>query len=154
MATLSRTIEVARPPDEVFAYATDPTRFGEWQANVMSGHMEGSGPDEAGARCVTTRRIGFAERAVTSEVTHSDPPFRWGVRGIDGPVRAVVEVSVDPIDDGRASRLTIGIEFQGHGIGKLLVPLAIRPQARREMPANLTRLKDRVEGQAKDRQAD
>jgi uncharacterized protein YndB with AHSA1/START domain len=154
MAVLSSTIEVARPPEEVFAYATDPTTFGEWQANVVSGHMDGSGPHQAGARCVTTRRIGFTERAVTSEVTHVDRPHRWGVRGIDGPVRAVVEVSVDPTDDGRASRLTIEIDFQGHGIGKLLVPLAIRPQARREMPANLTRLKQRVEGQVSDRTAD
>ena len=153
MAMLTSTIEVARPPEEVFAYATDPTRFGEWQANVISGHMDGSGPHQAGARCVTTRRIGLTERAVTSEVTHSDRPFRWGVRGVDGPVRAVVEVSVDPIDDGRASRLTIDIDFQGHGLGRLLVPLAIRPQARREMPANLTRLKQRVEGQARDREA-
>jgi uncharacterized protein YndB with AHSA1/START domain len=154
MATLTTTIEVARPPEEVFAYVTDPTTFGEWQANVISGHMDGSGPQQAGARCVTTRRIGWAERTVTSELTHVDPPRRWGVRGVDGPVRAVVEVSVDPIDDGRASRLTISIEFQGHGIGKLLVPLAIRPQARREMPANLKRLKQRVEGHVKDRQGD
>ena len=152
MATFSTAVEVARPPEEVFAYATDPTKFGEWQANVTSGHMDGSDPHEVGARCVTTRTIGFAERAVTSEVTHSDPPFRWGVRGIDGPVRALVGVCVDPIDDGRASRLTISIEFHGHGIGKLLVPLAISRQARKEMPANLERLKHRVEGQVGDRQ--
>ena len=59
---------------------------------------------------------------------------------------------LDPIDDGRASRLTISIEFHGHGIGKLLVPLAISRQARKEMPANLERLKHRVEGQVGDRQ--
>jgi uncharacterized protein YndB with AHSA1/START domain len=153
MATLTSTIDVTRPPEEVFAYATDPATFGEWQANVTGGHTDGRGPHQAGARCVTTRRIGFTERAVTSEVTHADPPRRWGVRGVDGPVRGAVEVSVDPIDDGRASRLTISIDFQGHGIGKLLVPLAIRPQARKEMPANLTRLKQRVEGQIGDRPA-
>jgi uncharacterized protein YndB with AHSA1/START domain len=154
MATLISTIEVTRPPEEVFAYATDPTKFGEWQANVISGHVDGNDPHEVGARCTTTRRIGFTERAVTSEITHVDPPRRWGVRGVDGPIRASVDVVVDPIDGGRASHLTISIDFQGHGLGKLLVPLAIRPQARREMPANLTRLKDRIEGQARDRQAD
>ena len=152
MPPITTAIDIDRPAETVFAYATDPTKFGEWQANVISGQMEGNDPHKAGARCTTTRRIGFAERAVTSEVTHSDPPFRWGVRGIDGPVRALVEVCVDPIDDGRASRLTISIEFHGHGIGKLLVPLAISRQARKEMPANLERLKHRVEGQVGDRQ--
>jgi len=147
MGALATSIDVARPPDEVFAYVTDPARFGEWQANVTDGHLEGSRPPEPGARCVNTRRIGFVERAVTSEITHIDPPRRWGVRGVDGPIRADVDVTVDPIEDGQASRVTINIDFQGHGIGKLLVPLAVRPQARKEMPANLKRLKQRVEGQ-------
>ncbi len=147
MTALATTIDVARPPEEVFAYVTDPTRFGEWQANVTGGHMESSGPQQPGARCSTTRRIGFAQRNVTSEVTHVDPPRHWGVRGVDGPIRALVDVTVDPIEDGQSSRLTISIDFQGHGIGKLLVPLAIRPQARKEMPANLERLKHKVESQ-------
>ena len=145
MAALATTIDVARPPDEVFAYVTDPARFGEWQANVTGGHMEGTGPQQPGVRCSTTRRIGFAERDVTSEVTHVDPPRRWGVRGVDGPIRALVDVTVDPIQNGQASRVTISIDFHGHGVGKLLVPLAIRRQARKEMPANLKRLKHNVE---------
>lgn len=147
MTALATSIDIARPPEAVFAFVTDPTRFGEWQANVTGGHLEGNGLPKPGARCVNTRRIGFVERAVTSEITNVDPPHRWGVRGLDGPIRANVDVTVDPIEDGRASRVTINIDFQGHGIGKLLVPLAVRPQARKEMPANLARLKQRVEGQ-------
>ena len=146
-AVLATTIDVARPPGEVFAYVTDPASFGEWQANVTGGHMDGSGTPQVGARGHTTRRIGFVKRAVTSEITHIDPPRRWGVRGLDGPIRAIVDVTVDPVEEGRASRLTINIDFQGHGIGKLLVPVAVRPQARKEMPANLKRLKQLVEGQ-------
>jgi uncharacterized protein YndB with AHSA1/START domain len=145
MATLSTTADISGPPEKVFAYVTDPAKFAQWQANVIGGHIDGADPPRVGTRCLTTRRIGFATRTVTSEITHLDPPFRWGVRGIDGPIRAVVDVAVDPIDDGRASRLTINIAFQGHGIGKLLVPLVLRPQAKREMPANMRRLKDRVE---------
>jgi uncharacterized protein YndB with AHSA1/START domain len=37
MAPITTTTEVARPPQEVFAYVTDPTRFVEWQQNVVSG---------------------------------------------------------------------------------------------------------------------
>jgi uncharacterized protein YndB with AHSA1/START domain len=131
MAMLTSAVDVSRPPEEVFAYVTDPEKFGEWQANVVSGHQEGSGAPKAGTLCLTTRRIGFAERTVTSEVTHYEPPSRWGVRGIDGPIRAIVDVAVEAIDGGRASRLTINIDFQGHGIGKLLVPLMIRSQAQK-----------------------
>ena len=147
MAPITATTDVARPPAEVFAYVTDPSRFVEWQRNVVSGHMDGEGPHGVGARCLTTRRIGFAERPVTSEITHIDPPRTWGVRGIDGPIRAIVNVTVDPLEDGRRSRVTIELDFDGHGIGKLLVPLVVGREARKEMPANLRTLKERLEEQ-------
>ena len=142
---LSTTIEVDRPPTEVFAYVTDPSRFAEWQEGAVGGHMATEGQPSVGDHCITNRRIGFAERAVTSEVTHIDPPRSWGVRGIDGPIRAEVNVTVEPLDHDQRSRVTIEIDFTGHGIGQLLVPLLVRPQARKEMPANARKLKERLE---------
>ena len=153
------SIDLDRPASDVYAYATDPTRFHQWQTGVVDGHLEpehgtdtvagaepGAGP-VVGTRCLTTRRIGGANRASTSVVTHVDPPRTWGVRGIDGPIRAIVDVTVQPLDDDR-SRLTISVDFTGHGIGKLLVPLVVRRQARSEMPQNLEALKRAVEDQS------
>jgi hypothetical protein len=65
MAPITTSIDVARPQLEVFDYVTDPTRFVEWQNGVVTGHMEGDGPRGVGAHCLTTRRIGFADRPVT-----------------------------------------------------------------------------------------
>lgn len=145
MAPITATADIDRTPEEVFGYITDPARFSEWQRGVTGGHMADDGPPAVGAMCLTTRRIGFAERSVTSEVTHVSPPRAWGVRGVEGPIRATVTVTVDPLDEGRRSRLTIGVDFEGHGIGKLLVPLSVRRQARAEMPANLQAAKERLE---------
>jgi uncharacterized protein YndB with AHSA1/START domain len=145
MAAISATAEVARPPEVVFAYVTDPTRFAEWQEGVVGGQMDGSGPHRVGDRCLTTRRIGGSEGQVTSVVTHVDPPRTWGVRGIDGPIRATVDVTVVPANGGGGSIVTISLDFAGHGIGKLLVPLFVSRSARKEMPANLERLKQRLE---------
>ena len=141
----SCSIDVERPASDVFDYATDPSRFHEWQQGVVSGSMEskGDGP-VVGAHCLTTRRIGGADRSSTSELIRSDPPRAWAVRGIDGPIRATVDVSVDSLTEAR-SRLTIAVDFEGHGIGKVLVPFVVRRQARAEMPANLERLKQRME---------
>ena len=135
--------DVERSADEVYAYTTDPSRFGEWQQGVVGGHAEQA--DTANKpRCVTVRRIGFTERASTSEVVHADPPREWSVRGIDGPIRALVNVTVIPLTDA-SSRVTIAVDFEGHGIGKLLVPLVVRRQARKEMPSNVATLKRRLE---------
>jgi hypothetical protein len=141
MPPIVTSAEIDRPAAEVFAYATDPTRFREWQKGVVQGHIDGSA---AGAKCVTTRRIGGANRPSTSELTHIDPPKAWAVRGIDGPIRAVVKVLVEPVNGSR-SRLTISVDFTGHGIGKILVPLMVRREARKEMPENMAALKQRME---------
>jgi hypothetical protein len=147
MSPITATVEVNRPAEDVFAYVTDPGRFGEWQDGVLGGHMNGDGPPGVGDLCVTTRKIAGAERTVTSEITHIDPPITWGVRGIDGPIRAIVDVTVSALPEGGRSRLKIDLEFAGHGIGKLLVPLFVRPSASREIPQNLKRLKQRLEGE-------
>jgi len=140
--------EIGRPAAEVFAYATDPARFSEWQKGVVDGHMDGlangNQTPAVGARCVTTRRIGGANRPSTAELVHIDPPKTWGVRGIDGPIRAAVDVLVEPVTDSR-SRLTISVDFTGRGIGKILVPLMVRRDARKEMPDNMAALKQRME---------
>jgi uncharacterized protein YndB with AHSA1/START domain len=137
------TAEVDRPAADVFAYTTDPTRFPEWQAGVVSGRLDDHGTG-VGARCITVRRIGGAERPSTSELVRLEPPRAWAVRGIDGPIRAAVDVTVEPLGADR-SRVAIAVDFTGHGIGTLLVPLLVRRQARKEMPANVARLKERLE---------
>ena len=138
------SIDIDRPADDVLAYVTDPTRFHEWQQGVVSGGMKEPGAPTIGSHCTMTRRIGGANRPSTSVVTKMNPPTSWAVRGIDGPIRALVDVTVQAIDKSR-SRVAIDVDFEGHGIGKALVPLVVRRQAAKEMPTNLERLKDRME---------
>ncbi len=148
MPPIVTTAEIDRPADRVFACATDPSLFPQWQKGVTDGHMEGPAvgaqAPTVGTKCVTTRRIGGASRPAISELTHIDPPRTWGVRGTDGPIRATVDVLVEPVTDSR-SRLTISVDFTGHGIGKLLVPLMVRREARKEMPENIAALKRLIE---------
>jgi hypothetical protein len=148
MPAIVTSAAIERPAAEVFAYATDPGRFSEWQKGVVDGHMDSPASDghalAVGARCVTTRRIGGANRPSTSELVQIDPPKTWTVRGTDGPIRAAVSVLVEPLSDSR-SRLTISVDFAGHGIGKILVPLMVRREARKEMPENMATLKRRLE---------
>lgn len=56
-----------------------------------------------------------------------------------------MRVAADSLEEGQRSRVTIALDFTGHGIGKLIVPLVIRPRAAREMTANMQRLEQRLE---------
>jgi uncharacterized protein YndB with AHSA1/START domain len=134
-------IEIARPPDEVFSYVTDPSRFTEWQADVVRVRVEGTG---VGSRFTTTRRIGRSERTMTQEITESSPPRSWVVHGVDGPIRPDATVTVEPLDDGARSRVTFALDFQGHGIGRPLVPFVFRA-ARKGAPISYRQLKERLE---------
>ncbi|HWE14100.1 MAG TPA: SRPBCC family protein [Solirubrobacteraceae bacterium] len=144
MAPITTSTEVARPAEEVFAYVIDPSTFPEWQQGVVRGHMDGA-TTRVGSKCTTIRRIGGREREVITEITEYDPPQRWADRGISGPIRAIVAVTVEPLADRSQSRVTIELDFTGHGIGKVLVPLVVRRQAASEMPENMSRLKQRLE---------
>ena len=144
MASLVSKIEVARPPGEVFAYVTDPSRFAEWQVDAVSGRMKGDGPPSVGSRYTTTRRIGGVVRT-TSEITEIRPPRSWAAHGAGGPIRETIKHTVEPLNENAWSRVTIELDFEGHGIGKLIVPLVIRRQARKEMAINCRNLKERLE---------
>jgi uncharacterized protein YndB with AHSA1/START domain len=136
------SVEIERPPNVVFGYATDPEHFVEWQSGVVEGHIVGE--PALGARCTMTRQIGGSTRTTTSEITEFDPPERWSIHGIDGPIRADVSVMVDPLNEGRRSRVTLELEFRGHGLGKLLAPMVTR-QARAEVPVSCEHLRERLE---------
>jgi uncharacterized protein YndB with AHSA1/START domain len=144
MAPITTSTEVARAAEEVFAYVIDPSTFPEWQQGVVRGHMDGA-TTRVGSKCTTIRRIGGREREVITQITEYDPPHRWADRGISGPIRAIVAVTVEALADRSQSRVTIELDFTGHGIGKVLVPLVVRRQAASEMPENMRRLKQRLE---------
>jgi uncharacterized protein YndB with AHSA1/START domain len=147
VALVEADVAITRPPAEVFSYVTDPARFGEWQSGVVSGHIEGDQPPGVGSRCVMTRRIGGSEQTSTSVITEMAPPRTWAIHGIDRSIRVDVTVSVDPVDDGQESHVTIRLDFHGHGMGRMLMPVVMR-QAREEVPRSCQKLKARLEGGA------
>jgi uncharacterized membrane protein len=139
------SIEIARPPEEVFAYLDQLERHGEWQEEIVSSKLETEGPTRVGSRATDTRRMPGGPRDITYEIVEHDPPRKTSFRGLEGPVRAVGTVTVEPLDDGSRSRMTLEFDLEGHGIGKLLAPLA-RRQARKSIPNNQLKLKERLEG--------
>jgi uncharacterized membrane protein len=147
MAPIAASIEIARRPDDVFAYLDDLARHGEWQEQLISAQKLGDGPTEVGTKSTEKRRMGKREMTTTYEVTEHDPSRVFAFRGIDGPVRAVGRATVEPLAGGSSSRVSLVLDFEGHGFGKLLVPLA-RSQSRKQVPKDQQRLKERLESTA------
>jgi uncharacterized membrane protein len=145
MAQISESIEIDRKPEDVFAYLDDVTRHGEWQDQIVDVQRQDDGPLRVGSKVKETRRVPGGDRSMTYEVTEHDPPRRSSFKVLDGPVRAVGTISIEPVGDGSRSRLTIAIDFKGHGLaGKVLVPVA-RTQARKQVPKDQAKMKELLE---------
>jgi uncharacterized membrane protein len=147
MASIRQSVEIARRPEDVFAYLEDLSRHGEWQEEIVSVQVDTDGPTKVGSRATEERKAGGRVQTVTYEVTEHDPPRSFAFRGINGPIRVIGEVTVEPVGDGSRSRVTVDLDFEGRGAGKLLRPL-VMGQARKAVPKNQQRLKERLESGA------
>ncbi|MEU7072079.1 SRPBCC family protein [Streptomyces narbonensis] len=148
MAAITETIDISRSPEEVFSYVTDPNHLPAWQESAVSVRRLGDEPFAVGSKVAVTRRLGRRDFTTTMQVIELDPPRRWHIHGIDGPVRGDVQGTIEPLGDGERSRLTLSLDFEGHGIGKALVPLVVRPHVRKEMPKDERTLKGILESGA------
>ncbi len=145
MAPITETIEINRRPEDVFAYLDDVERHGEWQDQIVDVEPQGDQPMGVGKRVRETRRVPGGNRSMTYEITEHDAPRQSSFRVLDGPIRAVGTVSLEPIGDGSRTKLTITIDFEGHGIaGKVLLPVA-KTQARKQIPKDQARMKELLE---------
>lgn len=145
MSAMRKSIDIDRRPEDVYSYLTDPTHLPEWQDSALSAVPIGDLPVHVGSRILVTRRFGRRRVPTTMEFVELDPPRSWHVHGIDGPVRPDVRGTVEPLDGGTRSRVTLDVDFEGHGVGRALVPLVVRPMVRKEMPRGEAKLKHLLE---------
>jgi uncharacterized membrane protein len=141
---ITSSIEINRPQAEVFAYLDELDKHSEWQRDLISSRLETEGPIGVGTRATDTRKVPGGPRDMTYEITEYDPPRKSSWRVLNGPVRAVGSVTVEPVGDGSRSRVTVDFDLEGHGIGALIAPFA-RMQARSQVPKDQAKLKEILE---------
>lgn len=133
-------IEIARSPDEVYAYLSDPEHLPEWQAEVTEVRVES--PE----RFVDVRTFLGRRVESTMEVTTAEPGSEYSIRAVSGPVRFSVRHLLEPAGEGRTKVTVLGEAPEGPGgLFKLGGPLLKRAAVRR-FHEDFGRLKARLEG--------
>jgi carbon monoxide dehydrogenase subunit G len=99
------TIEVARTPEDVFAYLTDVSNLPAWQSGVRVAQIEDAGRPRVGARIRESRHMLGRELDTTLEITEYDAPRLFSLRALDSPVPFVVRHELEASGDG--TRLTV-----------------------------------------------
>src|SRR6266849_6273232 len=140
MPSFSLTLEIACPPEEVFAYLTDVSRVPEWQSSARSAEIDGEVRKDARIR---ERRTFMGHGVnVELEVTAYDPPRRFDLSSRGGPVSYEVHHALNPSVGGTRLDVEVGIKLSGMMRLAAQGPLKL---AEREFRADFGRLKGLLE---------
>jgi uncharacterized membrane protein len=140
---IKHSIEIDRPAEEVFAYLDQVDRHNEWQGSLVSTAIKTDGPVRVGTRVVERRHVPGGARDFPFEITEHDPARKISFRGTTGLIRPVGTYTVDPLGES-SSRMSSELDLEGHGIGKLFAPLALR-QAAKQVPVDQEKFKELLE---------
>src|SRR4051794_37635518 len=98
------SVVINRPPEEVWEYISNPSRFGEWQtASFSAARAEG---DEGEGRSLVTdnRNLLGREMEHTYEITEQEHLRSLVINTVSGPIPFQLTWTLEPIDGG--TRLT------------------------------------------------
>jgi uncharacterized protein YndB with AHSA1/START domain len=141
MSTYAHTVEIRRPPEEVFAFITDPAGYPRWQPSLVSIEPRTAGPLRLGSEATEVRRFLGRELETTWTCVEHRPCTRSAIECDEGPVPFRGTFELGPA--GAGTRFTWTVELSGPA-ARLAGPLAGRA-TRKELEANAGRLKRLLE---------
>jgi uncharacterized protein YndB with AHSA1/START domain len=144
MPQAARTIVIARPQAEVFAFFADAENDPQWRPGVKQ--IKRDGPLAVGAR-YTQRIAGPGGRQIPAdvEVTAYEPEVKVAFRGVAGPLRPDGSYTFSAVDEGTSVTFSLSAELTG--IKKLVMGNQVQKAMDAEM-ASLDKAKAVLESRA------
>jgi uncharacterized membrane protein len=137
-------IDIARPREEVAAYAADVDHATDWYENIESVEWETSPPLAVGSRVAFVARFLGRRLAYTYEIGELVSGERLVMRTSEGPFPMETTYTWEDAGDG-ATRMTLRNRGEPAGFKKMAAPLMARAM-RRANEKDLARLKAILEG--------
>ena len=136
---MEQAVDIARSPEAVFDYASDPLREPEWNPRMRRVAKLGDGPLAVGAR--------YAEQFISgsplvAECVRCERPTAWAMVGESILLAAGFAGEVRPAPGG--ARLALRMELWPRGPLRLALPL-LRRRMRRELARHTAAIKARLE---------
>ena len=139
MPQFSETIDIERPPEDVWRAIGTPERWFEGYLETRSRSEDYPGPDTRDDHLYRTRR----KEEVDARVTRSEAPTVLEEDQEGRTFARHVRYSLSPSPSGTTLRVEDDVTFKG--IGKLAAPIASR-DIRKRWETSLERLKAAAEG--------
>jgi hypothetical protein len=141
----SATTTIDRPIDQVFAFLADGTNDPKFSPRVQKIEKRSGGPPGAGTVYSSTVKDAGMKTSREFKLTEFEQPtkIRWTELTKNAITVPDGGYDLEPAGEG-ATRMTILNSFEGHGFGKLILPLALRG-AKKDADAFAGRIKAAVE---------
>ena len=134
-SSFSGSAVIDRPIDAVFAFLADGTNDPKFSPRVQEIEKPTDGPVGVGTVFKSTVKDAGMKSGREFELTEFEAPtkIRWAERSENAITVPSGGYDLEPSGDG--TKVTIHNDFEGHGFGKLILPLAAarRPQGRRRL---------------------
>jgi uncharacterized protein YndB with AHSA1/START domain len=144
MPQATRTIVIARPQQEVFAFFADAENDPQWRQTVAM--IKRDGPLAVGTH-YTQRVVGPAGRDLPAdiEVTAYEPDTKVAFHGVTGPVRPDGSYTFSAVEGGTS--VTFSLRAEVTGVRKLFMSNPVQKAIDAEM-ASLDKAKSVLESRA------
>ena len=133
---------IHRPPDEVAAYAAEPTNAPEWYVNIKSVEWKTPPPLRIGSKVAFVAKFLGRRIAYTYEIVEFVPGRRLVMRTAEGPFPMETTYTWDAAGSG-ATRMTLRNRGTPAGFSRLVAPFmaaAMRRANRKDLAALRARL--------------
>lgn len=125
---IEQTIEIAAPPERVFAVLSDPTKLAQWQTSTVEVGRDADGPLRVGERFREVHAAFGRRVESTVEVADYEPPSTFALHIVDGPLPLDGRWILEPHEGG--TRLHFRGEAPLRGLLRVATPLVRRGVAR------------------------
>ena len=141
MASFEHTVEIPRPPEEVFPWLLEQDKVPRW-----TGHLERyeqlDGAIGTGSRVRQVLEISGRTIDVELEITRYDPPLGAETRFETNGIKVVTEYALQ--GNGAGTRLTQSLEAKAGGLGgRMLLPV-VQPRLEQKLTEDLERLREEL----------
>jgi uncharacterized membrane protein len=144
MIHIEASIDIDRPPSEVFDFLADLENTPKWQSGVIQSKVIGEGPIGKGTMFEERVRILFWKSDAVCEIVEFQRPTRVSLRSLNwGPGGYQGSFQIEGLKGG--CRLSVAADAWLNGAWKLLQPL-FAADAGKETRKELAQIKANVEG--------
>ena len=142
MASFAHSVEIPRPPADVFPWLLEEDKVPRWTSDLTRYERIGDGALGAGSRMRQVLDVSGRTIDVELEVTGYEPPSGAQTRFSTNGIEVVSSYALEAA--GAGTRLTQTIEAKPSGLtARLLVPV-VQPRLEEKLTQDLERLREEL----------